>query len=347
MKIRLEEIAKKAEVSVAAVSMALNDKKGVGEETKQRILAVAEEMGYMDQRSEAASNDKIDHKYLKFVALKKHGFVLSDTAFFAQLMEGIEKESKKKGYELLVSNINYKNENRNSIIDSIKADNVEGILVLGTELDNDDISILKELDKPFVIIDSYFEHEEVDCILMDNIKATHQAVQYLVESGHKVIGYLHSSVWIHNFAEREQGLKQVMEKINIPMEKTNTILLRPTLDGAYQDMREYLKQVKMEQLPTSFFADNDIIAFGAVRALQEKGVRIPEDISIVGMDDMPFCEFGNPRLTTVRVFKQAIGRASVRRIVEKIEQIDSEDCSQKIALGTELIVRESVSIKER
>ena len=110
------------------------------------------------------------------------------------------------------------------------------------------------------------------------------------------------------------------------------------MDGAYHDMLAYLKT--SPKLPTAYFADNDIIAFGAMKALQESGVRIPEDVSIVGFDDMPFCSVTSPTLTTIRVFKQEMGCMAVRRLLEKMKS-KSKVCS-KIQICTEFVERESV-----
>jgi LacI family transcriptional regulator len=94
------------------------------------------------------------------------------------------------------------------------------------------------------------------------------------------------------------------------------------------------------ELPTAFFADNDIIAFGAINALKEKGISIPKDVSIIGFDDMPFCEITNPSLTTIKVFKQEMGGIAVKRLIEKINSNDS--VTQKIEINTDLIIRNSV-----
>ncbi|HEY5583191.1 MAG TPA: substrate-binding domain-containing protein [Ruminiclostridium sp.] len=137
-----------------------------------------------------------------------------------------------------------------------------------------------------------------------------------------------------------ERLKQIYRlEHGFKIDQEYQIELEYTMEGSYRDMKKHLEQ-KDIVLPTAFFADNDIIAFGAMRALKEKGIKIPQDISIIGFDDMPFCEITSPRLTTVRVFKQEMGSIAVKRLVDIIEKKDST--IQKIEISTELIIRDSV-----
>lgn len=110
------------------------------------------------------------------------------------------------------------------------------------------------------------------------------------------------------------------------------------MDGAYREMCGYLES--SPELPTAFFADNDEIAIGAMKAMQEKGIRVPEDVSVIGIDDMPYCEVSTPRLTTMRVFKEKMGELAVERLMEIAK--GEERAPVKVQVGTELVVRDSV-----
>lgn len=339
MKIKMEDLAKRLDVSVAAVSMALNDKKGVSDETRLRVLQAAQEMGYKLKNSSKNLEDGTQKKYLQLIRLKKHGLVAADTAFFAEVVEGIVEASKKAGYQLLISNL-YLNDIKGHAFESEDYDHADGVIVFATELYSEDVAFLHGLNKKIVILDSYFVDHRWNTILMNNHEAAYQAVEHFNKKGHRRIGYLRSNTPIYNFQKRYQGYKESMNLMNLEINPTDTLLLEPTLAGAQRDMERLLDKIKLDQLPTAFLADNDIIAAGAINAMKNKGIRIPQDISIIGIDDMPFCQITDPKLTTIRIFKNEIGREAVALLLKTMAQ--DGHYTQKIEIDTELIERESV-----
>lgn len=332
MKNTILDIASIAGVSPATVSKALNGRKGVSEYTKQKIFNIAKEKGYQKD------NNRIQ-KSIRFVIFKKHGLVVSDTPFFSSLIEGIEKESRTQGYETLITHVCTNDVDFKETIDGIKNDYCDGMLILATEMNFEDIGVINNINIPIVIVDNYINGKNYDSILINNTDAAFKATEFLIKNGHTRIGYLHSSIFINNFHYRKIGYLDALRENNLNANEQHEFLLEPTMEGSYRDMKKLLEQNTIE-LPTAFFADNDIIAFGAIKALKEKGIKIPKDVSIVGFDDMPFCEITNPSLTTIRVFKQELGSIAVKRLIEKINSNDS--ITQKIEVNTELIIRNSV-----
>lgn len=335
MKIKLKDIADAADVSVATVSLALNNKKGVSEEKREEIIRIAREMGYSLENLEKKNTEKI----IRFIIYKRHGFVVSDTPFFSNLIEGIQRECRENQYEMVISHITKNEENYQEIIENIKEDNASGVILLATEMYKEDLNNFIDINKPIVLLDSYFKHEDFDYVVINNSSASYKATEHLIENGHREIGYLQSSVYINNFYYRESGFTEALNDNQISLKDDYVYKLEPTLEGSYKDMKKLLKDRKNE-LPTTFFADNDIVAFGAMRALKENGIKIPADVSIVGFDDMPFCQVSSPRLTTIKVYKQEIGRLAVKRVLEKINGDDN--IIQKIEVATELVERDSV-----
>jgi LacI family transcriptional regulator len=334
MKIRLKDIAETANVSVATVSLALNNKKGVSEEKREEIVNIARQLGYdFEQNLEEQAN------IIRFVIYKRHGYVVSDTPFFSNLIEGLQRECRENDYEMVISHITKNEENYQEIIDNIKNDSSSGLIILATEMYKSDLEYFAGINKPIILLDSYFKHEDYDFVLINNTSASYKATSYLINNNHRKIGYLHSSVYINNFYYREQGFREALSDNNLEYNPDYVFELEPTLEGSYKDMKALLKD-RLNNLPTAFFADNDIIAFGALRAMKEFGLEIPEDISIIGFDDMPYSLISNPRLTTIRVFKQDIGRLAVKRLLEKINQKDG--IIQKIEVATALVERDSV-----
>ena len=162
------------------------------------------------------------------------------------------------------------------------------------------------------------------------------ATSYLVNHGHQQIGYLRSKIRIKNFLEREDGFCKGLST----QKRSDYIFdVEPTSEGAYHDMKALLE--KSPKLPTAFFADNDIIAISCMKALKEKGFRLPEDISVIGFDDiMPLCEIIEPKLTTMRVPKQRLGMLAVDRLIANINNEAKEII--KLEVSTELVERDSV-----
>lgn len=332
-KVNIQQIAELANVSSGTVSNALNNRPGVSEETKQKILKLAEELGY-----EKKSNTQSAAQGIRIIMYKRTGHILSDTPFFANLIEGMQKQCRAANYEMVVTHIS-KGEDSEQQIKDLKYDKTAGYLVLATEMLDEDFMLFKDLGKPIVFMDSYFPRQPYNFVLINNVDGAYQATQHLIDNGHSKIGYLQSSVAINNFHYRKQGFIDALQDNNIPVNPDLWVSVRPTLDGAYQDTKEYLAK-NNKPLPTAFFADNDIIAFGALSAFKEFGINVPKDLSIVGFDDMPYCEISDPKLSTIYVNKQQFGAAAVKRLIDIIENHDT--VKQKIEINTELVIRNSV-----
>lgn len=336
MKVKLSDLAKELNISVAAVSMALNDKKGVSEETRDIILELARQKGYSVRTKTA---DKEQKRYIKLLRLKKHGLIAVDTAFFAKVVEGIEDECKKSGYELLVSYYNLVDLEKD-IVEETFADNIDGFIVFATELENGDEKIFCKFKKPFMILDSYFVDHEWNTVLMNNFNAAYQAIKYMAGVGHTQIGYLKSSKSIYNFEQRFKGYLESLKMMGLNYTSAYTIELEPTLQGAEGDMERILGEKKLSELPTAFLADNDIIAAGAMNAFKTFQIKVPEDVSVIGIDDMPFCEMIQPKLTTIKIYKEEMGREAVKVLLTEINE--EFKYSQKREIETKLIIRDSV-----
>ena len=242
MKVKLSDIAKEMNLSVAAVSMAINNKSGVSEETRIDVLKAAEEMGYKFKKPIIKETvEPAEKKFIKLLRIKKHGLVLMETAFFAAVIDGIEEQCRKMGYELLISNIILDLENPNQISDEYHED-VKGLISLCTELDENDVLPLIAVECPKVILDRRFEHN-IDTVLMNNQKASRQAIGFFYDLGHRDIGYLRSSKRIYNFDSRFRSYLKKMEALNLTVQDDHIIELEPTIEGAGRDMREFLKHL--------------------------------------------------------------------------------------------------------
>jgi Transcriptional regulators len=334
--VKIKDIAKALELSSATVSMVFNNKPGVSSETRERVLNYAEQVGY--RANPAQRSSLTETRGIRFIVYKKNGRIVTDTPFFSELIEGIEAESRREHFGLVISYVNESNPQA-EVMRMLSDNSLDGIIILATEMETDDIKKFRSASVPIVVLDSYFELEQFDTVVINNVQSTVAATKYLTDCGHKRIGHLKSSVLINNFAERELGFKRALDYAGLTYNEDYTIELSPSIDGAYSDMLSELKS--RDRLPTAFFADNDIIAFGAMKAMKECGINIPQDVSIIGFDDMPYSTLIEPNLTTVRVYKDRIGTLAVKRIMERIRGEAKELI--KIEVGADLVIRDSVA----
>jgi DNA-binding LacI/PurR family transcriptional regulator len=330
LKASIKTISNITGFSQATVSNALNNKKGVNSKTAEIILKTAADQGYL-------SDPKISN--IKLVIYKKSGEIVTDTPFFSELIEGIEDEGRKAGYETTVFKLSEYDDDFELLRKQLIESRNSGILLLATEMNKDDIIPFESSNSPIVILDSYIESCTFSSVLISNSDSVSRATDYLMHKGHNRIGYLAGNIRIQNFYFREMGLRRSLTSAGCSLNEKDIIYLSPTLDGSYNDMLLFLKT--SPDLPPAFIADNDIIALGAMRALKDKGFRIPEDISIVGFDDMPYCKLSEPPLTTVHVDKRGMGRMAVRRLIDIVNSGDK--VKTKTEICTDLIKRKSVS----
>lgn len=333
--IKSKDLAQLLGISPSTVSMVLNNKPGISDSTRKLVLDKMIELGSLPPGS-GYKPQAIDFIY--FVIFKKHGKVVGDTPFFSQLIEGIEQSCKSHGYNLQIAYFN-EGSNLSATLPLIHSKECKGLLLLATEMGLADASAFTSLGCPTVLLDSAFNEIALDTIVINNKQAAGCATKYLIEYGHTNIGYLHSACHINNFSERKDGYHRELRRNGLAIPAEHEYKLTPTVDGAYSDMKEILSHDP--QMPTAFFADNDIIALSAMRALKEKGYRIPEDISIIGIDDMPMCSLMDPPLTTMHVPKHQMGVQAVKRLLEKINRDSREILT--IEIRTTLTQRESVS----
>ncbi len=339
MKVRVRDIAAKAGVSPATVSNALNNRPGVGSEIAESIRKLAEQMGYLGVKPQKPSLDK---EYVRFVMVKRHGLVVMDTQFFAELVEGLERECRSRGLDLAITHIHIgQDADYRDRIRAVCSEKCAGIIVLATEMDESDIALFSPCLSPLIALDNLFRRERVSSVVMNNYNAGFSATDALCLSGHRLIHHITSTVDFNNMRYRREGYFAAMALHGLPADDACIWRVTPTLDGAYRDMLALLSGGRKP--PTAFFAGNDIIAVGCMRALSEAGYSVPGDLSVIGMDDLSICEFCSPPLSTVRVYRYELGAVAVSVLLDTLPKISASSGSVKTELGVELIMRGSVA----
>lgn len=337
MGVRIKDIAKAAGVSPAAVSLVLNNRPGVGEATRQGILEIARSMNYDFERSTNLTRNR--DETIRFLHISRHGHVVNNEheIFIANYIDGLSQEARKLRLNLEIFTIHL-----GSIEDIVKAaqDNrVGGTIVLGTELSPQEIRSFQSVNSPVVFIDNYDEVAGFDFVDMNNKESVFRIVEHFREKGHRDIGMVASYVTTPNFFMRAYAFKEALSFYGLTYSKEYQFNVDSTFPGAYRDMMDALST--RSNLPTALFCSNDIIAFGCIKALKEKNLRVPEDISVIGFDNLPTSAMLDPALTTIEVSKRQIGRLAVRLLNERMKSTHNIPNS-KILVSGELVERSSV-----
>lgn len=314
MSISAKELAEKLNVSAATVSMVLNNKPGISNDTRERVLSAANEYGFDFSKLGAKTGTAGS---IQLVIYKKHGLVVADTPFFAQVIESIEQECRHEDMSLQITYF-YSTGDPDEQMEVIKRSNCDGILLLGTEMQLEDLEHFVSLNSQLVVLDTYFDELDLDFVTINNFRGMVMAADYLFSKGFSEIGYLRSSYDIVNFSERADGYCRSLKKHGAEYKTELIHRLTPSAEGAYKDMKKLLETGC--PVASAYVADNDLIAAGAIKAFKEHGLNIPEDVSVIGFDNMPVCNLLEPPLTTVDVPKKAFGSLGFKQLTNKIQR---------------------------
>lgn len=335
MAITAKELAAKLGLSESAISLALNDKPGVSRATRRRVIEAAKQYGFDFSKKAVATYGK--RGTICFVIYKKSGAVVNDTPFFSALTDGISMGCRKRRYDCLVRYL-YEDDDTVDQIYTLGNSQFDGVILLATEIDEGALKNFAQLEMPIVVLDAYFEKLDYNFILINNIQGAYMATEYLIKKRHTQPGYLRSDYRISNFDQRADGFYKAIRAAGMSTAQSQALRLAPSQEGAYEDMKRLLDSgVKPADC---YFADNDLIAIGAMMALKEAGYRVPEDVGVVGFDDIPACEYVNPQLSTVVVPKLFMGETAAMRIAQLIEGVNPQPL--KIEVSTKLVRRRSV-----
>jgi len=327
--VTLRKVAERARVSVNTASRAINNKPDINQETKKRILKVAQELGYVRNDTAVALRTKKTGTI---------GVVIADNRnpFYAEVLNGMEVAAREKNYHIILTNTQRDYKKEEEAINLLLAKRVDGLLIAPVQDRDDDIKNLIEANIPLVIVGRDFENIEVDAIYNDEVKGGFLATEYLIKKGHKRIALIDGFLYKSPAKGRLEGYKKALKEYGIPFDDA----LVSVGDIDVKDGYERTKQLFEKELDfTAIFTYNDMMAFGAMQAIKEKGLRIPQDIGLVGYDDIPFCSLMNPALTTIILKKQDLGTESVKLLLSRI----SSKCRKmkKVILDVKLIMRET------
>src|SRR4030043_1156483 len=331
-KTTIKDIARVAKVSHTTVSRALNNKSRIKNETKEKMLSIA---GALNYRPDFIARSLVMKR------TKTLGLVITTIAnpFYTELSQGIETTARSLGYNIILCSTNYDLSNEKQYVDMLRSKGVDGIIFSSAHMDDPNIFELAEEAFPIVLVNRRAYHpvvrEKVDYVGIDNILGGFLAVEHLIRLGHQRIGVIGGSSESSGGFERLEGGKRALVTYGLEV-ADNYFLEGDFLKGSgYRGGKEFLK---MTEPPTAIFATNDYMALGTYQAIIEEGQRIPEDIALIGFNDIEFTAIKGVELTTIGQKKYEMGALAVKTLVEKIEEKRLEP-SEEMILEPELIIR--------
>ncbi|MFT4416615.1 LacI family DNA-binding transcriptional regulator [Fredinandcohnia humi] len=325
MKVTIIDVATHAGVSKATVSRVINKNPNVNEEIRQKVLHSIEELGYLPNAFA---------KNLAKNTSNVFGLILPDITnpYFPILARGIEDASHRLGYSLFIANTDNNPDIEQEYIDKFISQQVAGIILISSSLDELKVKKLSELSIPFVLCDRFIMDSPFDTVSIDNYKASYEVVKHLINKGHKDICHLSGPLNVQSANRRKQGYVDAIKEND----------LEPCIlygDFNFESGYQLMKTILEDKNPSAVFAGNDLIALGAMNAIQEAGLTVPEDISVIGCDDILFAQMSRPKLSSISIPAYQIGVTAVDMMVDRIKGVSTQP--RNLVLEHKFIERES------
>jgi LacI family transcriptional regulator len=323
----IKDVAKLSGVAVSTASYALNNSTKVSEETRQKVLAAAKQLNY--QKNGLASD-------LKRTSTNTIALILSDLSgpYYSELIKGVQDVASTNGYDLIAcSSIGGA---QSTAVKFLREKRVDGVIILAHNIGDETILESSREGFPIVVLDRSVQSEHVVQIEVDNEHGAFMATEHLIEKGSREIAYVSGPYNSHDNELRFKGYRAALLKHGIEYRPKWKVSGGFTREGGYQATKMIIAQ---KDVPQAIFYANDEMAIGGIQALNEKKISVPDDISIIGFDDIQLSEYVSPPLTTMRQPKYEAGALAVHLIFQVLSK---EKVDQNYKLTTELIERKSV-----
>lgn len=325
----MKDIARLAKVSTSTVSHVINNSRFVSEEIREKVLRVVKELNYTP--SALARSLKVNET-------KTIGMLVTATSnpFFAEVMAGVELYCQQHHYNLIIATTNGDNERLQHHLQMLIQRKVDGLLLMCGDARLSASSNLN-IPLPLVVVDWWFTELNADKIFENSESGGYLATKSLIEAGHRKIGIITGNLAKSLAQNRLEGYKQALTEANIAINPNWIVQSHFDFEGGIVGMNKLLAQTDR---PTAVFASSDTIAVGAYQAIWQVGLKIPQDISIIGYDDIELAKYLSPPLSTISQPKAELGKLAVETLLKRIRAESTE--FQTIMLEPELILRDSI-----
>jgi LacI family transcriptional regulator len=324
------DVARAAGVSSATVSRVLSGYEFVQEATRTRVLEAVERLGYvanLQARSLAGGRSQI-------VGLLVPNL---DIGYVGTITQRIDQELERANYDLILYTSHRHPSKESFYVSAIASGFTDGMLLVAPQVPATYLDALREQNFPYVLIDQADATENSNVVEATNWQGAYEATHYLIQLGHTRIAFITGALNVRSAVDRLQGYQAALADCGLPFRKELVTEGDYQQRGGYEAAKSLLESINPP--PTAIFASNDLSAFGVMDAARECGFRIPDDISIIGFDDVPQAGHVYPKLTTVRQPLEQMGQVAVKMLLELIK--DRSRPPQRVTLPTQLVIRDS------
>ncbi len=331
--VTIKDISKKTGYSITTVSKAFNGYSDISEKAKIKILETAQAMGYQPNANARSLVTK--RSWTIGVVFQEQTGEGITHAFFGDVLDKFKGYVEKEGFDILFISESL-GKKVNCYYDHCLQKGVDGIIILCSYVEDEEIKRLMKSEIPSIVIDH--NTDLTNCVYTDSYNCTYNAVKYLIERGHKKIAHIHGDLYVYAGQERFKGYKQALIDYQIPF--TDTLLYEGTSYTMSEGYERGMQIARMDDKPTAIVTASDNLAIGVMKAFQENHIKIPDDISIIGFDNINIANIVTPPLTTINQDKEKIAFNAAKCLIQQIDnKIKKYD---KIKLEGQLIERETV-----
>ncbi|OFJ34495.1 substrate-binding domain-containing protein [Vibrio cholerae] len=327
----MKDIARLAGVSTSTVSHVINKSRFVSDEIAERVNNAAQQLNYAPSALARS---------LKMNRTKTIGMLVttSTNPFFGEVVKGVERSCYHQGYNLILCNTEGDNQRMKASINTLLQKRVDGLLLMCSTLEGERLDVFDRYpDIPIVVMDWGPILFASDKIQDNSLQGGYMAAKHLIESGHKEIGCITGPLIRHQAQMRYEGYKRALAEAGIAINPDWIVESDFECEGGYQAFEKLYQRGK---LPSALFVSNDMMAMGVIQAASQRGLRVPDDLSLIGYDDVHIAKFMTPALTTIHQPKYRLGKAAVDTLLYRLENPDTT--AQVVQLEPTLMVRNSV-----
>lgn len=327
----MKDIARLAGVSTSTVSHVINKSRFVSDEIAERVNNAAQQLNYAPSALARS---------LKMNRTKTIGMLVatSTNPFFGEVVKGVERSCYHQGYNLILCNTEGDNQRMKASINTLLQKRVDGLLLMCSTLEGERLDVFDRYpDIPIVVMDWGPILFASDKIQDNSLQGGYMAAKHLIECGHKEIGCITGPLIRHQAQMRYEGYKRALAEAGIAINPDWIVESDFECEGGYQAFEKLYQRGK---LPSALFVSNDMMAMGVIQAASQRGLRVPDDLSLIGYDDVHIAKFMTPALTTIHQPKYRLGKAAVDTLLYRLENPDTT--AQVVQLEPTLVVRNSV-----
>ncbi|MEH7416234.1 LacI family DNA-binding transcriptional regulator [Neobacillus drentensis] len=337
MSVTIKEVAKLANVAPSTVSRVIANNPRISEATKRKVKKVMEELGYHPNLNARSLSSKATHTI--GLVMPSSRDIVFQNPFFPTVLQGISDGVHEKKYALQMTTGKSETEIFDAVIQMVQGKRVDGMILLNSKVEDKVIQYLREMDFPFVVIGKPAKHiEEITHVDNDNVSAMKEATEFLIHLGHRQIAFIGGSPELMVTVDRLNGYKQALENADIPIKEEYIKHEEFLREGGQEAVNELMA---FQLRPTALLVVDDFMTLGVLNKLDELGIKVPEDISVVSFNNILLSEMSKPPLTSVDINIIKLGLEASRSLIEKIE--NSAEPTKRIIISHQLVERSSCS----